>query len=454
MLANTVAAQPAATEPDPALLQRIAEEIESIVPRAYADGSEEKQLVQKIATAYLQRKVSVSFKLLDELSRLDQTLPPRNLILAAMAFATNNPLQGRNLLERVGADHREHPGVSLAFSRLALLQGRYFEAMSLALACNEFAKSSNNEEVTKKYYITESCNTMTVIELRRNDLDRAEEWARKWAELDPTSNEMLIASAEIAFQRGDYEKSEQQLRRRDSEAVSELPTEVILAKWFRAKSDYKLLEKWATDANQKYPENPVVQLEYAGWLLRCGRYDEVEKIVVAFESKNGESLDSASLRGRLAFGRQQFAKATADFARIYQQQPNNFENSSLYVFALLETGSQESLQQAFGIAQRNYQAFPNSQLAVLAMSNTLAKMGRAAVADQLLERAARMGNIMPDTAYFMAEKLNREERGLQAKIMLDSFMDSRDTFIYREKAKALIESIGTGDATLPEPDKQ
>ena len=224
-----------------------------------------------------------------------------------------------------------------------------------------------------------------------------------------------------------------------------------MAKWFRAKSEFELLEKWVKRAFEKFPDSPVVQLEYAGWLLRTGKYDDVAKLVEKFESKNGATLDSSSLKGRIAFAKKQYDQSVKHFGEIFRQQPNNFENSSMLVFALSETPSPDNHQQAYNIAQRNFQAFPNNQLAALAMAVALKKFGKSDVADQLLERAARMGNIMADTAYFMAQKLNGEGRAIQAKIMLDGFLDAQDTFLYRERAKELIDSVSGENSSLPEP---
>lgn len=433
-----------------AMVQRIAVEIESLLPKKYAEKSDEKKLVMQVARALIvERQAPKAIKLLEELALKDPSLPPKNLILAGISFATNNAQQGRSLLERVGADYREHPGVSLAFSRLALMQGRYFEAMALAENANELAQSQQHDEAVRTYYSIEAYNSMTVIEMRRNDFGRAKDLAQKWAALDPGNNEMFLTTAEIAFQSQEYSKSVELLDRRAEATKQKLPTEIVMAKWYRSKSDFKSLELWVTKAVKKHPENPVVQLEHAAWLLRVGKYDEVESVVTAFETKNGASLDSLSLKGRVAFGRGNYDLAAEQFGQIYSRQPNNFENSSMYVFSLLETQGQQNNQQGINLAQRNFQTLPNNQLAALAMSVALKKAGKANLSSQLLERAARMGEILPDTAFFMASKLNGDGRGLQAKIMLDSFMESRAMFLYRERAQELIDSIGAD--SLPEP---
>ena len=437
-----------------AVIDRVVGEIESIIPTKYPGGSEEQKLVLQMASACLEGKVQRVMKLIGDLQDRDSNLPPQNLILAAISFATNNPLQGRNLLERVGADYREHPGVSLAFGRLALIQGRYFEALTLVKQAYKLAQKSNLDAEISKYYLVESLNTMTVIEMRRNDLARAADYAKQWGQLAPNNDEMLLASAEISFQLSKFDSAVDMLNQRSSETMEGLPTEVVMAKWSRAKSDYNLLEKWIEQAVKKHPGNPLVQLEYAAWQLRNGKLEEVEKLVREFETQKGPSLDSYSLKGRVAFALQQYDRAAESFGKIHQQQPNNFENSSLLIFALIETRPSENHQQAMNIAQRNFQAFPNNQLAVLAMSVALSKAGRTELADQLLERAARMGNLLPDTAYFMALKLKRQNRLLQAKIMLDSVMSTKDMFLYRDRAQELMAADQNGDQNLPEPAKQ
>ena len=434
-----------------AMIDRVVGEIEAIIPNQYADGSEENKLVLQIASACLEGKIQRAMKLMGDLQDRDPNLPPQNLILAAISFATNNPLQGRNLLERVAADYREHPGVSLAFGRLALIQGRYFEALTLVVQAYELAQNGDFDEEVRKYYLVESLNTMTVIEMRRNDLDRAAGHAKKWGQLAPGDDEMLLATAEISFQLSKFDSAVELLNQRASVTKENLPSELVMAKWSRAKSNYKLLEKWIEQAVKKHPGNPLVQLESAAWQLRNRNFDEVAKLVRNFEAQKGPSLDSYSLKGRVAFALQQFDRAVEHFGKIYEQQPNNFENSSLYIFALVESEATANHQQAMNIAQRNFQAFPNSQLAALAMSAALGKAGRTELADQLLERAARMGNLLPDTAYFMALKLKRQNRLIQAKIMLDSVMGTKDMFLYRDRAEELMADEQSSDQPLPKP---
>ena len=84
------------TQLDQQSVERLVAEMQSIIPTKYDEGSDERRLLREVAVAFLERKATKMMTLLDELTTKDASMPPKNLILAGVSFATNNLVQGRN----------------------------------------------------------------------------------------------------------------------------------------------------------------------------------------------------------------------------------------------------------------------------------------------------------------------------------------------------------------------
>ena len=432
------------------LVDQLVRELDQLIPGDYAEDSKQSEQLVKIANLFAEGNEPGLRETLSELSAADPNVPPQDLLLAGMAFESNNSLQGKLLLERAGALDRQHPGIPLAFGQLAISQGRLFDAQTLVEKAQSLLQTSELSTEAKRYYEIAALNSLTIVEIRRNELKRAREYAKQWEQLAPDDDQMFLTTAEIEFLLEDIDAAQSHLQRRSEKQLAEIPTEIVLAKWFRNRNDLENYAKWVEAAWSKDPANPLTQLEYAAWQLRLDAFDTAAAAIESYEAKIGESQESQGLKGRIAFSQEDYPAAESLFALLYQQQPNNFEFSYLYVLALLESNDPQKLQQAVTLAQRNYQALPNNQLAAASMGWALLKVGKLDLGQQLLTQASKAGEMLPDTAYFLASMMIDQNRNLQAKVLLDPFLNSKQIFLYRSAAKRLLEEIDNGE-DLPDP---
>lgn len=461
--AQAPAARPAARQTDQLteeqrkqLSQRLAQELDDLIPGIYADGSKEKQKLEQATAFFIKLNEEKLRSTLSELAAADPNVPPQELLLAGLAYATNNLARGKAILEQSSVRHRNHPGFPLAFARLAILQNRYFDAIALAEKAQTVNRSANISVEAKSFYESEILDVLTTTELRRNELKQAEQNALKWEQLDPKEDKMLVATAEIKFLQNKLDKSVAYLNRRSDTLANEFPTEGIVAKWYLAKSDVDNYSKWIQQAFDKHGNNGFVQVEYAAWLLRKEEFSKAMSVLKSFESKSGETAQSKIIKGRIAFSQQQYASAEPIFADLFQRQPNNLEHMYLYALALLENPDTQKQRQGAQLAQRNFQLNPGNQLTSSILGWALYKTGSKEVGRDLLMRTAEAGNMLPDTAYLVAQMMAEEGRASQAKIILSPFINTPAIFIYRARAKELLATLGSDsgtDAELPGPGK-
>lgn len=432
------------------LVDRLVQELDELIPGSYADRPDQMQRLKTLAEFFLDSNSVQVTEMMDELANADDRLPPRDLLLAGLSYAINNSNQGKTLLERAAIQHPEHPSIALAFARLALVQGRLYDALVLAENARMLSQKALLDDETKQHYEIEATDSITIIELRRGNLQAASGWSQQWEILDPQSDKMLLASAEIQFLMEKSDQAIEYLNRRSSEKQLELPTPLVLANWFQAKGDYTNYGKWMQAAYEKHPDNSLTQLQYAVFLLRQEEFDQAKTVISQYETEHGESIQSMLVLGRIAFSEQDYPAAEKLFEQVFQRQPNNFEHSYLYALVLLESPDEEKRQQAIPLAQRSYQLFSNNQLAIATLGWALLRTGSQEPGAQLLEQAAQAGEMLPDTAYFLAKLKESEGRKIQARIILDPFLQTPEIFLYRSRAKQLIENL-SDDEPLPTP---
>ncbi len=450
--AAEIAAQQNPAEQQQAAIDLLVAQLDQLIPGDYESDSVQYDKLFDIASFFANGNEAMVRAKITELAELDARLPPPDLLLAGMAFATNNPVQGKALLERAGTNHRNHPGIALAFAQLAIVQDRLFDALALVEKARTQSDEPGQDETTKQFYETAILKALTVIETRRKDFRRAREHASQWEKLEPAGNDMLLATAEIEFLLENSDSAQAYLNRRAEEQLATIPTELILAKWYRGINDLENYARWVESAQQKYTSNALTQIEYGTWLIFSEQFDRAAEIVAQYESENGESAESKLIRGRIAFSKEDFAAAEELFGDLHRQQPNDFENSYLYALCLLGSDDPEKHQQAGAIVQRNLQVNPNNQLALASMGWALLRIGKPDLAQQLLSRIPTGGNILPDTAFFLAKLMVEQDRRTQARNVLEPFLETKQTFLFRPAAKRLIEQIDSEkDAELPNP---
>ena len=436
------------------VIQTIVEELAALIPGGVDAGTDQAKGLLEIANRFVERDGKGLEEALDKLEQIEPALPPRGLLMAGIHFVLNNGQVGQQLLEQAAVKHPDHPAISLAFARLAIAQNRLTDALALAekgVRQLESAADTLNE-TQRRHYQLQLLDVRSLVAMRQGRYDDALQRVQQWETLKADDPKMLIKRAEIEFHRGNIETSQEYIAKFRSVTPNSLPSELILARWYRAKGDLDGLATWIQKAANQYPDNDTVQLEYANWALGNEDFTRASKAIQDVEARSGESPTTQLMKGRIAFAQGAYGLAETIFDELNQQQPNSFDIANMLGLSLAESADPEKQTRAIQIAQRNLQSLPNSQVAQAALGWALLKKGDLQNARAIFTRVARMPQLAPEIAYFMASLLEQEGKTAQAKIVLEPALEQQGLFLYRKPAEELkVRLEGTTD--LPEPNK-
>ena len=424
------------------IVAAVTNELNELIPGEYPADSPQQQRLVELANAFVQLDAKAVDEAAQRLAELDANLPPQGLLLAGANFTVSNATGGQAILERTAIEHPDDPAVSLAFSRLALSQGRLSDALALVEKAVRQMEASEQSPLAQRHYQLEMIDAQQIIAKRQNRTADALALVQQWEQLAPDSPKMLLARAEIEFQQGNIEASQNYLRKFRAVVPDSRPTELVLATWFRQKGDAEGTEQWIKQASSNYPDNPVVQMELGNWALGQEDFEVAQQAIATAEAKQGEKPATDLMKARIAFAQGDYPQAESMFAELYLQQPSSFDVSNMYVLCLAENPEDSKKQLAVQLAQRNFQGLPNNQIAQSAFGWALLKSGNLQDAKTIFSRVARMQRLPPEIAYYLATILDREGKRDQARQLLQSALQTKGLFLYRAKAMQMLEQIG------------
>ncbi len=431
----------------------IVEELDALIPGDYPPESEGARLLSDIANRFVDGDGPGVEQALDRLEELDLSVPPRELLIAGVNFVLNNPQAGQQFLERAAAENLDHPAIPMAYCRLAIAQGRFGDALAQVERTERLlAARDDMPAAVRRHYQLQVLETKTVIAMRQGRYQDALEYAQQWERANPTDPKALISRAEIEFHLGNIEKSKEYITKFRAVTPNSHPTELILARWFQSKGDAEGTAEWIGRAAEMYPDNNTVQLEYANWALGREDFATASQALLAIENRAGESPTTQLMKARIAFAQGAFEIAEALFEKLYVSQPGSFDVANMYALTLLESGEAAKRARGLQIAQRNVQSLSDSPVAQAAFGWALFKNGDAGNAKNVFARLARMRQMAPEVAYFLATILEQDGNAEQAKAVLEPALKHEGLFLYRRQAQTLMDKIQSTTG-LPDPGK-
>jgi predicted Zn-dependent protease len=449
-ISGTAPAAQRALENRQAVINSLAMELNELIPGDYKESSPEREELQKVASHFVDGNSDAINYRLDQMRKSNPDLPPSELLLAGLYYAVNNPNQGHALLEQASINNPMHPAISIALGRLAFSQSRIADALALVEKAERQLQSMELSSQAKLHYQTQIADSNTLIAIRQNRIEDAERYASTWEQLQPASPKMLLARAELKFLQNDIPGSIDYLSKLQKALPESRPPETIIASWYQRQQDEPNTEKWIRLAFEKYPDNPSVQLEYGNWAISQEDFTTAVAAIKSYEAAEGESMTTKMMKARMAFARQSYGEAEQLLADLFKSQPNSFDVSNLYALSLIESDNTEKQQLAKQITQRNLQALPSNQVANAAAGWVMLRLGNKEAATEILTRTARSSELSPEVAFFVASMLQGNGKMIQAKLLLQPALESKGMFLYRERANALMKSLG-GASDLPSP---
>jgi predicted Zn-dependent protease len=328
-------------------------------------------------------------------------LPLAELLIAGWLFELNQPVPANQLMQQIGFEYSARQDTRLQLARLALTQGRLYEASLHTKMASEAVPQPEWSDAYKGHMKELLQEVSATIEERRGRWDEARTRYQELLQSNPKSLPALQGLARAAFYLKDYNEAEGKFR-----ALEQLqpgmapPTELAMAALFEASQMNTEAEEWLRKGSER-EGGDLVRREYARFLLRQNRGEEAK--VVLTKSKPSEALKSDFVfhvaQSEQMLGN--FAASRPLLEKLWEQNPGNLPIANHYVWALLESEDGADKQKGLQLAEQNAQKFAYSIEAIATLGWAYAKSGDAQKGEESFNRPTANRNLSRDAAYFL-----------------------------------------------------
>ena len=308
-------------------------ELDNLIPGTFEDDSPQKLAIEKVVQYFQEGKATDATSLLDELAARDKTFPPKELLLAAVTYAVNDAARGRLLLESAAVKYRDYPGVFLAFARLAINENRISDARAIMEKVDRLVGKKAFSEREANHFRELYLDGMIDISIRQQQREEARELTQQLKQLNPENHKYLLATAELDFQDGKVESSLDFLNQLKANLPQTRTPELIIATWYQQQGDTENTQKWAKTAAEKYPSDPLVQVEFANYAVVQENFEAANVAIQKAEQELGELPGTVNLKARIAFAQSSYEVAEANYQKLFNLQPQNFDASNMYALS-------------------------------------------------------------------------------------------------------------------------
>jgi Tfp pilus assembly protein PilF len=372
------------------------------------EAAEPEKLLTEARQVALAGNLVLSRQQIEEARKLSSDLPHTDVLMAEWLLEAGQQGQARALLESLAVSDPGRADLRIVFTKLALLQGRLFDAWVHATAgeTGEFPESWSDE--FKAARRLEIVRLKAVTAVRRADWQVARTLYEKLYEESETPSDALEL-ARTEFQLGDQEAAEQHVRTACGSDQIEAVAELVLAVFSEQSQQPELCETWFRRGLKLQGAGlRTVQLEFARWLIRNNRPADAAGVLKQGKPGDGSAGDSstddlvfvAGLADRMS-GRMDTAEAV--FAKLHQKTPSSFAVSNQLALVLVESSDEAKRGRALQIATSNARRFPKLEDALATLGWVQYRLGDVEAAEQILTATMADGSVSRDTAYYLAQ---------------------------------------------------
>lgn len=442
------------------VFDQLIREMDNMIPGKLDENPQRKKMVEDAIKAFQNRNAEKTVEIFDQLNASNSQLPPTDLLLASLSFIINDQKTGKVLLERAASKYPENPGVSSAFSRLAINEGRiadgavHLEKLERLLADPEVASD------IRDFYAKQYLDGMVDVAMSQKRYPDARAMLDQQRERLPESPKVQMVSAELEFWEKNIDKSLEYLQGLRAKNPRTRAPESIIASWYRRIGDQANFEKWLGDAVQKYPEDPQVQLEYASWAIGKEDFELATESINKAVANSKETFFSHNLKAKIAFAKGSYVTAAFHYETMASASPNNIDALNMLALSLVESVDEKKRQRALELALNNFRRAPDNLVTRSALGYIQLRLGNLEQAKGALSVGANTKRgASPEIDYFVASVLKAMDKKENARRVLDIAIGHKGFFLYRGPAKKMLNDLGgplpskTSEQNTSEPKK-
>lgn len=432
-------------------LASVYRELSKLVPGGIAAGSQLETSLKKTISQLADQDSATAKDSMRDLAAKESNFPPADLMLSALAFAVNDNLTGKALLEKAAISNPEYPDIYFSLGQLALAERRFADAEAQAELALQKMQAGSFDQTADDYFQQRYYEVKLQTAKARNQTDEAKKLLKKLDAIAPDSPQALVVKAEFAFQDNDLDQAIALLNQLNdvSPEGAQVP-QITIASWYQRSGKPENADLWIRKAAADNGQNKDVQLAAAVWAMNREHFREALRTIGLIESNFEASNTTREMRGKIAFAQGAYETAGAQFEKLLAGSPNNIDYANLLSLAMVQNTDPETQKRAARLAQKVAAAEPNNAVALSSLAYTLLKTGETESARSVLSKVIQMPNQTAEVRFIIAYMLSETGQMPQSEKLLKQLMERKGLFLFRSEAEKLLKKVSQSIQTLPE----
>jgi Tfp pilus assembly protein PilF len=368
--------------------------------------------------------------------------PPAAVVLGQVLFKLNQPVLGRQALEKAAVESPKHPEVYLTFGKLAVNDGRLSDArLNFEAALGLIGSGTWDAEKANAFRREAHAGLAKVFE-DRAEWKTAQDHLNALLELDPKNGLARQQLGRALFQLGKTDDAFNTLKQAVVDTPALDPAAISMALLFNQKGDAKKAEEWYDYALKLEPASARVRVARASWLLNQGRAPQARTEVDEALKLDPKSKDAQRAKGIIAWHLRDLAGCEAIFDPLHRELPGDGGAANLLALALVEQDDPVKRERGLQLAEVNARQSPRSQEVLATLGWAHYRSGHLDQADQVLRAAVQGVRInSPEIAYYLARVLADKGHTDDARRLLQGATGAPGAFAHRAEANSLLTTL-------------
>lgn len=326
--------------------------------RADADNEPDLEDLGLAVETYRENNLSKALELFEAARSKTSQLPPARLMLALVMLADRKIESSRLMLEQVAVEEPDHPGLYLAFAKIALVQKRATDALLHLQQARQLATKADWLQPRRDWFESSCSSGLAAVAESRGQWDFAREHLLASLKLDPKNVVNRQRLAKALFLLDEHRECYDELVRAARDKPTMEPPALSMARLYDQIGDLQKTELWLERSTKQFPGNVDVQTTYAAWLLDQSRIEAAIAQLTKAAKADPDSRSVRKLDGDIAYINKDFPKAQRIFEQMHSEQPADFMASNQLALTLVELPGEEDRTRALQLATANLQKNP------------------------------------------------------------------------------------------------
>jgi tetratricopeptide (TPR) repeat protein len=356
-------------------------------------------------------------------------LPHHDLLISDWLIQSGRMADAIQIIERLAADSPPRKDIHYTFARIALGQGRVFDAATHVEQIQKLPFEGKWSDKYRKQFTNSVRELQAKIAEKRGDWKTAFELYSSLIAANPGSLMIRLGLAKSAFHTNNLEIAQKNLRLLEQAQQPMVLGEVVIAKWFEESGDTKSTEDWFRKSLER-GEPDAATREYAMWLLRTGRPAEISKLLepLSIESRNRPEFILLVAQADQMNG--EFSKTIPTLQELVNADDNPKAAKMHLAWALSDSDQSDERKMAIEVAKSLLeQVDATNPVAVATLAWAQYRAGELELAVETLNKFSS-SNLDRDVAFFVARI--QESRGDKelSQVLDDAIIKSKGEFYH------------------------